>query len=90
MANLSYEDQTFLLQSLEKIINSYDILLIDSSAGIGESVLWFNQWAHVSLVILTAEPTSMTDAYALIKVMSAKYDKKDFYLLMRLWASTSL
>ncbi|PKN15917.1 MAG: flagellar synthesis regulator FleN, partial [Deltaproteobacteria bacterium HGW-Deltaproteobacteria-3] len=41
MANLSYEEQAFLTSSLEEIIDRFDYVLIDTAAGIGDSVLWF-------------------------------------------------
>ena len=82
MASLSYEDQVFLTNALEQIVGGFELVLVDASAGIGESVLWFNQWAHVSLVVLTPDPTSMTDAYALIKVLRTQYGKNNFHLVV--------
>jgi flagellar biosynthesis protein FlhG len=81
MANLSYEEQAFLTNSLEHITDRFDYVLVDSAAGIGDSVLWFNDWADTSIIILTPDPTSMTDAYALIKVLNSRYDKSNFSLI---------
>ena len=82
MANLTYEEQAFLTDALEQIVNDFDYVLVDTAAGIGDSVLWFNQWAKENVIILTPDPTSMTDAYALIKVLRTKYDKINFNLLI--------
>lgn len=82
MANLSYEDQVFLTSSLEQIIGDFDYVFVDCAAGLGESVLWFNQWAHSNIIILSPDPTSLTDAYALGKVLATKYDKKAFQLII--------
>lgn len=82
MASLTYEDQAFLTNALEHIIGNFDYVLVDSAAGIGESVLWFNDWADKNFIILSPDPTSMTDAYALIKVLHTRYDKKDFSLII--------
>nr|MBF0221749.1 MinD/ParA family protein [Desulfobulbaceae bacterium] len=82
MANLSYEDQAYLTSSLEEVINDFDFVLVDCAAGVGESVLWFNQWAHSNIIILTPDPTSMTDAYALGKILATKYDKNSFQLVI--------
>lgn len=82
MASLSLEEQAFLTNALEQIIDDFDYVLVDCAAGIGESVLWFNRWADHSAVILAPDPTSMTDAYALIKVMSSQYGKRDFHLVV--------
>jgi len=82
MANLSYEEQIFLTNTLESIIDRFDYVLIDTAAGIGDSVLWFNNWAQTNIVVLSPDPTSMTDAYALMKVLNARYDRKDFHLMV--------
>lgn len=82
MANLAYEDQAYLTSSLEQVINDFDYILVDCAAGLGESVLWFNQWAHSNIIILTPDPTSMTDAYALGKILATKYDKNSFQLVI--------
>ena len=82
MASLSVEEQTFLTNALEDIMGDFDYVLIDCAAGIGESVLWFNRWADHSAVILAPDPTSMTDAYALIKVMAAQFGRQEFYLIV--------
>lgn len=81
MASLSYEEQAFLTNSLEAIIDRFDYVLVDTAAGIGESVLWFNNWAHANIIVVSPDPTSMTDAYALIKVLLARHDKKEFLLV---------
>ena len=57
MANLSYEEQAFLTSSLEEIIDRFDYVFIDTAAGIGDSVLWFNTWSQENIVILTPDPT---------------------------------
>ena len=82
MASLSVEEQTFLTNALEEIMGDFDYVLIDCAAGIGESVLWFNRWAEHSAVILAPDPTSMTDAYALIKVMAAQFGRQEFSLIV--------
>lgn len=82
MANLSYEEQAFLTSCLEGMIGHFDVVLIDTAAGIGESVLWFNRWAHENIVILSPDPTAMTDAYALIKVLHGRYGKNRFHLMV--------
>lgn len=82
MANLSYEEQALLVDSLERIVHNFDFVLVDTAAGIGESVLWFNNWAKKNITVLSPDPTAMTDAYALIKIMKTRYNKKDFNLLI--------
>lgn len=82
MASLSSEEQTFLTNALEQIIDDFDYVLIDCAAGIGESVLWFNRWADHNAVVLAPDPTSMTDAYALMKIMATHYERRQFHLII--------
>jgi len=82
MASLTYEERAFLTDALETMIGDFDYVLLDTAAGIGESVLWFNQWSGHNVIILSPDPTSMTDAYALIKVLSKQYDKSIFQLVV--------
>ena len=82
MANLSYEEQIFLTNTLEEITGQFDFVLIDTAAGIGDSVLWFNNWAQTNIVVLSPDPTSMTDAYALMKVLNSRYDRNEFHLMI--------
>lgn len=82
MASLSYEEQAFLQDSLEQIIGRFDFVLVDTAAGIGDSVLWFNEWADTTFTILSPDPTSMTDAYALMKVLKTRYNKSNFQLII--------
>jgi flagellar biosynthesis protein FlhG len=57
------------------------VLLIDTAAGIGESVLTFARAAHHVLVVVCDEPASLTDAYALIKVLSRDHGVGRFRVL---------
>ncbi len=82
MAGISYEEQAFLLDALERVIDDFDFVLLDTAAGIGDSVLWFNNWADGNIVILSPDPTSMTDAYALIKVLFSRHGRDRFQLLV--------
>lgn len=70
VTNISDDSKRSLLAAFESIYGIYDYLLIDTSAGIGSNVLYFNSAAEKVLVILDPEPTSITDAYAVIKVLS--------------------
>lgn len=82
MANLTPEEQAFLTRALDGIVARFDFVLVDTAAGIGDSVLWFNHWAEANIVILSPDPTAMTDAYALIKVLNTRHGKKRFYLIV--------
>jgi len=71
-----------LLESLDSMHNEFDIVLIDTEAGISENVTYFNTAAQEILVVTTPEPTAITDAYALMKLLSTQYHEKNFSLIV--------
>jgi flagellar biosynthesis protein FlhG len=82
LAELSPSQRLHLLAALETLYGQVDVLLIDTGAGISSNVMYFNMAAQEILVVVTSEPTSFTDAYALIKVLSLKYGKNRFKILV--------
>ncbi len=70
-----------LLEALDSMHNDFDIVLIDTEAGISENVTYFNTAAQEILVVTTPEPTAITDAYALMKLLSTQYHEKQFNLI---------
>ncbi|RMH29933.1 MAG: MinD/ParA family protein [Planctomycetota bacterium] len=62
-------ERRILLNSLQTLHTHNDVVLIDTSAGLGPSVTEFISAADVGLIVVTPEPTSIADAYALIKVL---------------------
>jgi len=82
MTRLSVQEQELLLGALEEDAREFDYVLVDTAAGIGESVLWFNNWVGSHCIIFSPDPTSLTDAYALIKVLTTRYGKDNFYLIV--------
>lgn len=82
MAQL-YNDKIMEIQnSLEEVFPAYDIVLLDTGAGISDAVLHLNMIAPQNIIILNKEPTSMTDAYAVVKVMNHKYKRKNFGVII--------
>ena len=84
MANLSKVQTADLLSELYAVIDPIDILLIDTAAGISSNVMYFNAIAQEVLVVVSPEPTSITDAYALMKILSIRYGVKQFKLLVNM------
>jgi flagellar biosynthesis protein FlhG len=78
MTRLGEHERISLLEGFEDFALEYDFLIVDTAAGIGENVLYFNAAAQQRIVVVDPEPTSITDAYALIKVVSTKYNIKEF------------
>jgi flagellar biosynthesis protein FlhG len=60
----------------------FDHILVDTAAGLGPAVLWFNTLADYSLVVVTPDPTALTDAYALIKVLAQHYQYRRFKVVL--------
>ena len=71
-----------LLDGLDSMQNHFDYVLIDTEAGISENVTYFNTAAQEILVVTTPEPTAITDAYALMKLLSTQYHEKKFNLIV--------
>jgi len=59
-----------LVTALDAIEDRFDLVLIDCGAGIGDNVLFFAGAAQEALLVISPEPTSLTDAYAAVKVLS--------------------
>ncbi|MGA1868999.1 MAG: MinD/ParA family protein [bacterium] len=73
-----------LKQKLSALLYEYDVILIDTPSGIGKNVMRFNQMAQEIFVVLSPDPTSMADAYALIKILTKNYHIDQFHLLCNL------
>lgn len=71
-----------LLRQLAEVESSFDVVLVDAAAGVGEDVLHFVRSVGEVLVVTTPEPTALTDAYALIKVTSAEAGAARFGLVV--------
>ncbi len=81
------EEQQALREMLSSLSRGYDLVLIDAAAGIGPSVMWFNSFSRYNVVVMTPDPTSLTDAYALVKVLYQGYHRKEFFILVNLASS---
>ncbi len=73
-----------LLEGLDSMQDSFDYVLIDTEAGISENVTYFNTAAQEILVVTTPEPTAITDAYALMKLLSVQFHEKHFNLVVNM------
>ena len=81
LANLSAGESLSLVQAFSALATRLDVLVVDTSAGIAHSVVQFSQAAQHVLVVVTDEPASLTDAYALMKVLSRNHDVNRFRVL---------
>lgn len=81
MAQLGALEHAGLIHAFSEISEQIDVLIIDTAAGISESVVSFVRAAQEVLVVVCDEPSSITDAYALIKLLNRDYDMTRFRVL---------
>lgn len=70
-----------LLDAMDSLARRYDYLLVDTAPGIAEHVLYLNAAVDQPLVIITPDPSSFADAYALIKVLNQYHKVKRFTII---------
>lgn len=75
MATLDRGRLELLQREFRRLETRYDLLLVDTGAGIGTAVTQFASGADLTLIIMTPEPTSLADAYAMVKVISERSDR---------------
>lgn len=81
LANLDAGAHLGLVQAFSTLVTPLDTLIVDTAAGIGHGVMQFSQAAQQVLVVLRDEPASLTDAYALVKVLSRSHNVSRFRVL---------
>lgn len=74
MANMNSYEQRGLISAFSELAQDLDIMIIDTAAGISDSVIHFSRAAGEIIVVVCDEPASIADAYALIKVLSKDFD----------------
>jgi flagellar biosynthesis protein FlhG len=73
IANMGENDRKDFISELETLSNA-DIIIIDTSAGVSSNVMDFIVTADDAVIITTPEPTAITDAYGIIKIIATEYD----------------
>ncbi|RUR18872.1 MinD/ParA family protein [Legionella sp. km535] len=81
MTQLTYAEHAGIIDSFNELTDDLDYMIIDTAAGISDTVLSFARSSQELIVVVCDEPTSLTDAYALIKVMSKRYEWMHFHIL---------
>lgn len=80
--NFTYEERRMLHKKLAACSDLADIILIDTGAGLGRHVVDFVTAADEVLLITTPEPTSVSDAFAVIKVYTQHSERKNIRLVV--------
>lgn len=79
IANLDDEERTDFINELSSL-SSADVIIIDTSAGVSSNVLAFIAAADEALIVTTPEPTAITDAYGIIKIIATEIENMDLGL----------
>lgn len=88
MANLTPVEQAGLIDAFSEMGHTLDVLIIDTAAGIASSVINLCSASQEIIVVVCDEPASITDAYALIKVMSREHNISRFQILANMAHTT--
>jgi flagellar biosynthesis protein FlhG len=81
-SRLTPEVRDEFLQVVRSLVPRYDVLLLDTGAGISDVVLFSVSLASEVLVVATPEPTSLTDAYAAIKVLATQQKRQHVRMII--------
>lgn len=85
---LDARQQMRLTSQLSGVEGDFDYLLVDTAAGISELTLDFVGAAQQTLIVVTPEPTSLTDAFSLIKLLRRRGKKNHFHVIVNMCSST--
>ncbi|MGM0592957.1 MAG: MinD/ParA family protein [Pseudomonadota bacterium] len=81
MAELSPAEHAGLIRAFSELHSDLDILIVDTAAGISDSVVSFSKASQELIVVVCDEPASITDAYALIKLLNRDHGMRRFRVL---------
>ena len=81
MANLSLIEHAGVIRAFSELSQDLDVLVVDVAAGVSEGVISFICASQEVIVVVCDEPTSITDAYALIKVLHLDYGLSQFHVI---------
>jgi len=81
LSNMNVYQKQNLLEQVSSLTGYFDYLLIDTAPGIDSNVLYLNAAVNEIVVLVNPDPASLTDSYALIKVLN-KYHKEDRFTIV--------
>ena len=88
MSSLSPQEHGGLINAFNELDNQLDVLVVDTAAGISDTVVSFVRASNEVVVVVCDEPSSITDAYALIKLLNTEYDMFRFRVIANMTRST--
>jgi len=87
MAELSEAEHAGLIRAFSDVGSDLDVLIVDTAAGISDTVISFSRAAQELIVVVCDEPASITDAYAMIKLLNREYGVDRFRVLSNMTRS---
>lgn len=84
LVELDEDVQNILFSKLDTLFRQYEFLILDLGAGISPTVLSFATMPQERVVVITPEPTSLTDSYALIKILFTQHQSKNFQIIVNM------
>jgi flagellar biosynthesis protein FlhG len=81
MTELSPAEHAGLIRAFSELRTPFDVMLVDTAAGISDMVLSFSRASQDVLVVVCDEPSSITDAYALMKILSREHSVQKFKIV---------
>lgn len=88
MASLSPQEHAGLIHAFSELSDQTDVLIVDTAAGISDTVVSFVRAAQEAIVVVCDEPSSITDAYALIKLLNSEHGVFRFRVVANMTRST--
>ncbi|MGE4293412.1 MAG: MinD/ParA family protein [Desulfovibrio sp.] len=82
LVEMDEDMQKVMLDKIVELAGGYNMLILDLGAGISRTVMSFASMAQLRLVVVTPEPTSLTDGYAVIKVLATEHGVRDFLVVV--------
>jgi flagellar biosynthesis protein FlhG len=83
LSDLTVDERNILFSSFRELPD-HDFFLVDTSAGISSNVVYFNAISEDIFIVVTPDPASLTDSYAVIKVLNKKTGRKDFNIILNM------
>lgn len=81
LTHLTPGEHSGLIHAFSELEQDVDVLVIDTAAGISDTVLSFVRAANEVMLVVCNEPTSITDAYAMLKLLNSRYHIDRFHLI---------
>lgn len=88
MASLSNQEHAALINAFGELVDQMDVLLVDTAAGISDTVVNFVKATQEIIVVVCDEPSSITDAYALIKLLNLDHGIDRFRVVANMTRTT--